>query len=44
MRESYRFSLRISNEVTIAEQLFGFVPGRSTADAIFVEDTERKME
>ena len=27
--------LRIKNEVTIAEQHFGFIPGRSTIDAIF---------
>ena len=26
---------RITNEVKIAEQTFGFMPGRSTADAIF---------
>ena len=26
---------KIRNEVTIAEQQFGFIPGRSTTDAIF---------
>ena len=35
---------RIRNEVTIAEQQFGFMPGRSTTDAIFCLDTHVTME
>ena len=36
---------RTRNEVTIAEQQFGFTPGRSTTDAIFLfKDADGKME
>ena len=36
--------LRIRNEVTIAEQRFGFIPGRSMIDAIFCLRMEKWSE